>query len=42
MNENKRCCCLAVYLEPLPLKKDVEYDIFQASEKDKMGVVDKQ
>jgi hypothetical protein len=40
--ENKRCRCLAVYLEPLPLKKYVEYDIFQGSEEDEMGVVDKQ
>jgi hypothetical protein len=29
-------------LEPLPLKKYVEYDIFQGSEEDEMGVVDKQ
>jgi len=40
--ENKRCGCLAVYLEPLLLKKYVEYDIFQGSEEDEMGVVDKQ
>ena len=40
--ENKRCRCLAVYLEPLLLKKYVEHDIFQGSEEDEMGVVDKQ